>query len=141
MAATFEHQGVRFLYPENWSLQRDVQQSGWSVSVESPETAFLTLVYRAGDRDIAAIADSALEALREEYPVLESDPALETLAGQPAVGYDVRFYSLDLTNTAWIRSLACEDGCVLILCQINDLELSRNGPVLKAICASLRVDD
>jgi hypothetical protein len=141
MPAVFEQDGIRFLYPENWSIERGDHQSGWSVTVQSADTAFFTLSYHTGERDMAAVADSALEALREEYPVLEADSALATLAGQPAVGHDVRFYSLDLTNTAWIRSFACEEGCVLVLCQINDLELDRNGPVLKAICASLEIDD
>src|SRR5436190_15596598 len=92
-------------------------------------------------QDIAQLADSALEALREEYPGLEAEPRVETLAGQPAVGHDVRFFSFDLTNTAWVRGISCEGGSILVLCQINDLELDRNGPVLKAICASLVVDE
>jgi hypothetical protein len=141
MAAVFDFDGVRFQYPENWTLERGEIEGGWSVSVESRDTAFFTLSYHSDERDIAALADSALAALRDEYPALEADSALETIAGVPAVGHDVRFISLDLTNTAWIRSLACEDGCVLILCEINDLEWAKNGPVLKAICASLTVED
>jgi len=141
MPAVFDKFGIRFQYPENWALERGEIEGGWSVSVESRDTAFFTLSYHREERDIAALADSALAALRDEYPALEADPALETLAGVPAVGHDVRFISLDLTNTAWIRSLACEDGCVLILCEINDLEWEKNGPVLKAICASLTIED
>jgi hypothetical protein len=141
MPAVFEQDGIRFLYPENWSLERGDHDGGWSVTVESNDTAFFTLLYYAEESDMAALADSALDTFREEYPLLESDPALETLAGLPAVGHDVRFISLDLTNTAWLRALACEVGCVLILCEINDLELEKNGPVLKAMCKSLKVED
>lgn len=141
MPATFEHDGVCFLYPENWTLDRGEHETGWSATVESNDTAFFSLSYHRGETDMAALADSALAALREEYPVVDSDPALETLAGVPAVGHDVRFISLDLTNTAWIRAFACEDGCVLVLCEINDLELDKNGPVLKAICKSIAIED
>ena|SRR5438876_52725 len=141
MPAVFEQDGIRFQYPENWSLERGEHDSGWSVTVQSRDTAFLSLSYHADQSDMAALADSALKAMREEYDEIESDPTLETLAGLPAVGHDVRFYCLDLTNTAWIRAFACEEGCVLILCELNDLELERNGAVLKAICASLKIDD
>jgi hypothetical protein len=30
---------------------------------------------------------------------------------------------------------------VLVLCQVNDLELDTNEPVLRAICSSIQVDD
>jgi hypothetical protein len=141
MPAVFEQDGIRFLYPENWTLERTELEDGWSVTVQSPDTAFFSVTYEIGEADMASPAESALNALQEEYPMCEFDSAVETLAGQPAVGYDVRFYSLDLTNTAWIRSFACEDGCVLVLCEVNDLELDRNGPVLKAICKSLVIED
>jgi hypothetical protein len=30
---------------------------------------------------------------------------------------------------------------VVVMCQVNDLEVEKNEPVLRAICASLEVDD
>ena len=71
---------------------------------------------------------------------MEAEPRTDTLAGQPAVGHDVRFFSLDLTNTAWVRGVPCESGSLVLLCQVTDLELDRNEPVLRAICASLTID-
>jgi hypothetical protein len=141
MPAQFEEHGVRFLYPENWQLEREEHEAGWSVSVLSPETAFLTLSYHENAPDFGRLADTALEALREDYPTLESEPQTDTLAGQPAVGHDIRFFSFDLTNTAWVRSIPCESGSLLVLCQVNDLELDTNEPVLRAICASLKIED
>ena len=141
MAARFEENGVRFLYPENWQVEREEHENGWSVSVLSPQTAFLTLSYHENAADFGRLADTALDALREDYPDLESEPRTDTLAGQPAVGHDLRFFSFDLTNTAWVRAVPCESGSLLLLCQINDLELDRNEPVLRAICASLKIDE
>ena len=141
MAARFHDDGISFRYPENWVLEREDQDSGWTVSVQSPETAFLIVTFDAEAPDIAQMADSALDTLRAEYEGLEAEPKVESIAGQPAVGHDIRFFSFDLTNTAWVRGISCEGGSILVLCQINDLELDRNGPVLKAICASLAVDE
>src|SRR5437764_11796504 len=137
MASRFHEDGISFRYPEDWVLEREEHKSGWTVSVQSPDTAFLIVTFDAGAPDIAEMADSALDTLRAEYPGLEAEPKVESIAGQPAVGHDVRFFSFDLTNTAWIRSFLSEEGSVLVLCQFNDLEEDSNGPVLRAICASI----
>jgi hypothetical protein len=139
MTARFAEDGIQFLYPENWEMDRQETGGGWTVSVQSPETAFFMLCYDAEGPESATMADTALEALRSEYPALESDEVVESLAGQPAVGHDVRFFSLDLTNTCWLRSFSCDSGTVLVMWQANDLELDRLGPVLRAICASIQV--
>ena len=68
-------------------------------------------------------------------------PQVDTLAGQMAVGHDIQFFSLDLTNTCWTRSIDSAAGVVLVLCQTNDLELEQYEPVLRAICASLTVEE
>src|SRR3954468_5348727 len=137
MPARFHENGIAFLYPENWVLERDEHESGWTVSVQSPETAFLSVTFDADAPDIAGIADSALDTLRAEYPDLEAEPRVESIAGQPAVGHDVRFFSFDLTNTAVIRSFRAEEGTILVLWQFTDLEQDRKEAVLKAICKSI----
>ncbi|TMQ33765.1 MAG: hypothetical protein E6K70_11330 [Planctomycetota bacterium] len=141
MVAQFEEAGVRFKYPENWRLEREENESGWTVSVHSPETAFLMLCLREDMPRTDEMAETALEALREEYPDLEAEDCVDSLAGQPAIGHDIRFFSFDLTNTCWTRSFYSTQGTVLLLCQFNDLETDRNEPVLRAICASLEVEN
>jgi hypothetical protein len=141
MAAQFNEGGIRFRYPENWRLEREDNDSGWTVSVQSPDTAFMMISLREDMPSTAQMADTALEALREDYPDLEADDCVDSLAGQPAVGHDIRFFSFDLTNTCWTRSFYSAGGTVLVLCQSNDLELEKHEPILRAMCASLEVDD
>ena len=141
MIAQFDDTGIRFRYPENWRLEREDNEDGWTVSLQSPETAFLMLCFREDMPSTDRMADTALEALREEYPDLEAENCVDSIAGQPAVGHDIRFFSFDLTNTCWIRSFYSSRGTVLVLCQLNDLESDTNEPVLRAICASLELDD
>jgi hypothetical protein len=141
MTAQFREDGIRFLYPENWEMDRQDTDAGWTVSVQSPGTAFFLVSYDREMPDTELMADTALEALRSEYPGLESDAAVESLAGQPAIGHDVQFFSLDLTNTCWLRSFYSHSGTVLVMWQANDLELDRMGPVLRAMCASIQLDE
>jgi hypothetical protein len=140
MVGEFDQGGIRFRYPENWRLEREENEDGWTVSLESPDTAFCMIYLRQDQPDPVQMADTALEALREEYEDLEADGCLDSVAGLPAVGHDIRFFSFDLTNTCWTRSFYSPRGTVLVMCQVNDLELARNEPVLRAICASLAVD-
>ena len=39
----FEADGIRFQYPSNWQVARDDAESGWTVTVQSPGTAFFLL--------------------------------------------------------------------------------------------------
>jgi hypothetical protein len=112
MTQEFNEGGVSFRYPENWTLEREEADGGW-----------------------------ALEALRSEYPELEADSALDMLAGELAVGHDIQFFSLDLANTVWTRCLYGAGGTLLVYWQMNDLELPTMEPVVRAVCASLRVEE
>jgi hypothetical protein len=141
MVARFDEAGVHFQYPDNWTLEREETESGWTVLVQSPETAFLMLSVRDDAPEPSEMIEAALATLREDYPDLEAEPCHDKLAGRPATGHDISFISLDLTNTCWTRGIATDQGTLLVLCQTNDLEWARHGPVLKAICASLRIED
>ena len=141
MAAQFADGGIRFCYPENWKLEREENDAGWTVSLQSPQTAFVMVCFRDDNSTPEEMAHAALEALREDYPELESDPTIGSVAGRPATGYDVRFFSLDLSNTCYLRSFYTSEGTILLLWQANDLELEKLEPVLKAICKSMVVED
>jgi hypothetical protein len=141
VAERFEQNGIAFLYPETWRLEREKSKTGWTVLVQSPDTAFFLLSLDEDRPSIERVARTTLKALRDDYPDLEADACVDSLAGQPAVGHDIRFTSLDLTNTCWTRSFYSADGTVLVMCQLNDLELEQHEPVLRAICASLTLED
>jgi len=141
MVETFEDEGIRFRYPENWRLEREDTDTGWTVVVQSPETAFAMISLNDESPSVENMAETALATMREDYPDLDADACVDSVAGRPAIGYDIRFFSLDLTNTCWIRSFYCSRGTMVVMCQVNDLELETNEPVLRAICASLEVDD
>jgi hypothetical protein len=141
MPMQFEADGIRFMYPDNWKLTRDEAGAGWSVSVQSPDTAFFMVTFDENMPEAAQVADTVLEALRADYPDLEADEAVESLAGQPALGHNIRFFSLDLTNTCGTRVFYSDTGTVLLMWQAADLEFESVEPVFKAIRASLRVEE
>jgi hypothetical protein len=141
MAAEFSESGVSFRYPESWTIEREESESGWVVTVNSPGTAFVTVCLRQDRPGVKELSTAVLDTLRQDYPELEADEKTERLAGRKSFGHDIRFFSLDLTNSCWTRSFSSPSGTVLVMCQTSDLELETTGPILKAIRDSLRVSD
>jgi hypothetical protein len=139
MPQVFCEGSLSFRYPDNWELEREDNDHGWTVTLYSPTTAFLTVSLDTDYPDSEHVADTALEAMRSEYPDLEADDCAEQFAGQWAVGHDIWFFSLDLTNTCWTRSFDSPEGTVLVLCQVSDID-APDESVLRAICASMRVE-
>jgi hypothetical protein len=141
MSKEFRQNGIRFQYPENWKLEHDEIEGGWAVSVQSPDTAFWMLSVRQDEPEPEELVRHALNDLRESYPDLEAEASHSTLAHNTAEGYDVRFFSFDLTNTCWMRSFRSGLGTILVMYQFTDLEMDKQAPVLQAISASLRVEE
>lgn len=141
MAKRFYESGVSFQYPENWPLEREEINDGWTVAVQSPETSFFLLCRREDCPPPDELCNEALANLRESYPELESEPGSSHLAGRIAHGYDAHFFLFDLTNTTWIRAFRTPTATLLAMWQVNDLELEAVEPVLRAIGSSLSVAD
>jgi hypothetical protein len=141
MIREFAEDGVRFRYPADWEYQREESADGWTATVSSPGTAFFLLGLRTDGSSPDEVAGAVLAALTEDYPELESEPRVESVAGQPAVGHDVQFFSLDLTNTCRTRCLEVPAGTLLVLCQFSDFDGPRHEETLGAMLASLTVED
>ena len=138
MAAVYDKLGIRFLYPENWTLDEQEALAGnRSVSVYSPGGAFWSIALHASTTDPGQLASTALETLKSEYRDSESEEVSERICGQSLRGYDLNFFYLDLTNTAVIRGFRTATASCLVLCQAEDREFEQVAPVFRAITTSL----
>jgi len=141
MTAIYEEDGIRFSYPSTWTVEREESASGWTVLLQSPGTAFVTITLSSDMPDVERMSRETLDALRADYPALEAEAVVEKLAGQMAIGHNIQFFALDLTNTCFTRSFYCDQGTVLVLSQTNDLELDEVEPIFRAIWASLTIEE
>ncbi len=119
---TYEDHGVRFQYPLDWELEETEDGDATTIEVQDPGGLGFALV-RTDEScpDPAGVADEVLEAMRVEYPELDVTPALESRNGHHATGYDIAFFSLDITNAAAIRSYRTESRTVLLFGQWSDM--------------------
>ena len=138
MPAIYDSLGMRFQYPENWTLDaKEAFEGENSVSVYSPEGAFWLVAVHPAGVDPEELAKTALKAMRKQYEELDSERVRETVAGRELLGYDLNFYCLDLTNTALVRAFRTPGASYLVLCQADDREFDQVEPVFRAITTSL----
>jgi hypothetical protein len=138
MPAIYENLGVRFLYPENWSvLDEEPDQWPRTVTIQSPETSFWTLqVYPAG-QDARQAVTLVIDSIREVYPDLEVLPAKEELGDVEAKGVDIAFFYLDLLVEARIRCVKTPSSVLIWHCQAESREFDTMEPVFRAMATSL----
>jgi hypothetical protein len=138
MPAEFNKLGLRFQYPDNWSLEEDDALAGrQSVTVYSPGGAFWSISVHPHTADPKRLAKAAVEAMQEEYKELEVEATEESVAGHPMIGYDLNFYYLDLTSTATVRCLRTGRATYAVFCQAEDREYNEIQAVFQAMTTSL----
>jgi hypothetical protein len=118
----YEDHGVRFEYPSDWTVEVADEGPVTTVDLQHPGGVAFALV-RTDEScpDPEELADLALEAMRDEYPQLDSAPVIETLDGHSVAGHDVEFFSLDIASAASIRSFRTARRTVLVFGQWSDL--------------------
>jgi hypothetical protein len=137
----FARDGVSFRFPENWQIEDEEGDDGWTVSLTSPDTAFAVFSLRPDARDPADLADQTLDAFKAEYKELDAENTVETIAGQVAIGHNIDFLTVDTATTVHTRCLNVSVGPFLIMTQVSEYDRQRNEPVLHAIIASLKIDE
>jgi hypothetical protein len=138
MPAMFDKLGIRFQYPDNWSLdESDALEGDPSVSVYSPGGSFWTVSIHPAQTAPLSLAKAAVKVMRHQYGDLDSEPVEERVEGQDLVGFDMNFICLDLTNTATVRSYATHDASYVVFCQADDREYEEVEAVFRAITRSL----
>lgn len=139
---TFERDGVSFRYPPNWTVEvdEDAETGGWSVTVTSPDTAFLLASLQPEATDSGDLSDQALESLRAEYKELDAEEVMETICGLPAIGFNADFLTVDTPASCRVRCLNTFAGPLLLLAQVSEYDRDKNEPVLLAIVKSLDVE-
>lgn len=134
MPAHFEGFGIKFMYPDSWTLESD--SDGNSVFVESPDGAFIAIT----QCNPAATAQEALakarQAMQEDYDEIERESMVKRLAGLTLTGEVLRFVYLDLIVTSQLLSVTHADASYLVQTQAEDREHDKLSPVFDAMLTS-----
>ena len=138
----YEDYGIRFEFPGNWEVEASHDGTRTAVAAQAPDGLAFALVTLDEDCPApAGVADEALTAMREEYPNLDSAPALDTIDGHRAIGHDVEFISLDMINSCSIRCFRTPRRTVLFFGQWSDLADGSQEALIRGVRSSLAETD
>jgi hypothetical protein len=138
MPAIFNHQGIKFLYPDNWNLaSQSLDTIPIVVELQSPTSAFWTLHVYPADSDAGEIIDEIRDAMIEEFEGLEAWPIEEMEGEAPVLGYDMSFYCLDFLIAAKIRCWRLGNSLILTHAQAEDREFEEMAMLFQAMTVSL----
>ncbi|HEY2413629.1 MAG TPA: hypothetical protein VGI40_15370 [Pirellulaceae bacterium] len=138
MPAVYDNLGVRFLYPENWSIT-DEEDDDWprTVTLQSPETGFWSLHVYPPAHDVKAVVKELIGAIQAEFSDIEVLPTKETFGETATTGVDLAFFYLDLLVEAKIRCLRTPSATLIWLYQAESREFEAVEPVFQAIAVSM----
>jgi|GEM_PF-1735652 len=137
MLADFAKLGIRFQYPDNWSLDSQAAlNDGREVAAYSPEGGFWSVaIYERGTVP-QKILDELATAMRAEYQEVDCESLVEPLLGHEQLNCELNFYCLDLTSTAIARVFTGLWGNYLVIYQAEDREFARLAEVFDAMTHS-----
>ena len=125
--------GLSFLFPDSWELGEDAD--ALSMTLESPEGAFLTVSRCDGNADSAF--KQAVSVMEEEYDEIETEVISRTFVEHELTGIVQRFIYLDLIVTSQLLRLEAGSTSYLIQIQAEDQQMEAYQLVFDAILTSL----
>jgi hypothetical protein len=138
MPAKFDRSGIRFIYPENWTLQEEYGAGNFhDVSVESPEGGFWSVSVFDVDQTLNNMLDSIANTLREQYQDFERAGFEGEFGGYHCIGFDADFYCLDFLVTARARAFECQGRKIAVYCQAESRQFDKQQAVFDAMTVSL----
>jgi hypothetical protein len=136
----FSCDGISFVYPEDWEFEQLRTDTGWTVTLQSPNTAFMLIQLNHELPEPQEMIDQALTALTGDYPDLQAQSSIEGMGGEMAIGHEIEFFSMDLATTCWTRSFHGPAGTMFVLCQTADVDGPECEAQLRGICRSMRLN-
>ncbi len=149
MPATFESNGLKFLYPENWELvQRDQEEGGEGATLELPNGGFFSIERVHDPRPDDALLEDLVRSIQQDYQGAEyeritaeqgaeTDGIGDSSAEQEFAG-EIRFYYLDLLIISRLTLLTLGEKRYLIQAQAESRDFDQNLPVFTALLKQIR---
>lgn len=137
MPVEFDELGLRFVYPDNWELERD-GEAGWprTISVHGPSGAFWSVTQHKGPAD-EDLMHHIVQTLFDEYEDVESQPITRQVGRWKLEGCELAFYCLDFLVTAQVVACQDSDRQLVILSQAENRDFDQLSAVFDAMTLSL----
>ncbi len=140
MPRQFKNDEIELLFPENWLLTPNYQETegvDFQVLLEHPDGAFWLLSACRSEADSQRFVAEFQREIEGQYESVEWTANNEPLWQQPMRGFDGMFFSLDLLIAAEIRAFTWRNRAFVVVAQAENREFDQLRPVFQAITVSL----
>ena len=146
--SVFEGFGLKFLYPDNWSLvERAKDEGDQGVTFELPSGGFVSLETLPVTREDEIVLGEIDTMLREQYEDVERENIVLPGADEDERAMDLRFYYLDLMVISRVVLLDAPNatreqmpiaGRILAQMQAESRDFDANDLVFSALLKQIR---
>jgi hypothetical protein len=134
MPQQFDGLGLRLMYPDNWKVEDETDDSA---TIESPGGAFMSISRFPIGPSADEILAEATTAMEGEYEITETSNATVEIAGRSIPSRSLHFTYLDFEVTAKLQALITDESTYLIQTQGEDREMDELAVVFLAMQTSL----
>ena len=129
----YNHHGIYFAYPENWTLEEnDIETAEGSVSVSNEQGAFWTLQKYPFGTDPDDIVRTVLETMQSEYTNTEWERFEKIVSDKLVVGFEMTFFYLDLMNLAVVLCFEQDEQTFAVYWQTGNQLIIHDGKTVPA---------
>ena len=139
MPATFESFGIKFLYPDNWTVtQRGEDEADTGVTLEMPSGGFFSIELEDEGLSDADVIEKVRAAIVEEFNEVEVEEVKLDGAAEHERCVEMRFYYLDLLVVSRLVLIGLSAETLIIQMQAESRDFDQNETVFAAILQQLR---
>ncbi len=134
MLKSYQGMDLEIPYPDSWMVSEE-KQNDWvdAVTLESPESSFLSINRYPKSDAPEEILDQACKAMSAEYEEVEQEDLAFDIGDSDSFGCDLRFYCLDLLVVSRLLAFRLGRHSYLVQMQAEDREFERLRPVFHAM--------
>ena len=139
MPATFESLGIKFLYPDNWTLTERAAEEGISgATFELPTGGFFSIERTTESIPAEQVMDEIESSISAEYGEVEREPAEVSYGFADEQSVDFRFYYLDLIIVSRLMMVRIDPHRFVIQIQAESRDFEANERVFEAIMKQIQ---
>jgi hypothetical protein len=139
MPATFESFGIKFLYPDNWTVaERADDEGGDGATFQLPSGGFFSVEREREGHLVEELIEEVADSLEQDYGDIErEEPQMDDATSSETV-VDFRFYYLDLLVVSRLVIMSVGDATYVIQMQAENRDFDSNEMVFAAILKQIR---
>lgn len=139
MPTTFDSFGIKFLYPDNWTIaDRNDEDGTDGVTLEMPSGGFFAVERERQGQLVEELIEEVAESLEEDYGDVEREEIelADSQIGERAVEF--RFYYLDLLIISRLAVIDRQGETFVIQMQAESRDFDTNDLVFAALLKQIR---